>query len=81
MGRQSSAGEANPQVMRTPDVLDINAIIMVRGKRPFTETIRLTEELQTLILVTKYIIFKTAGRSYAKAIIYCLERAVDKHAF
>ena len=32
-------GLTNPQVIRTSDVLDIAAIIMVRGKRPSPETL------------------------------------------
>lgn len=54
---------------------------MMRGKRPFPETIRLAEELQIPILVTKYIFFEKVGRSYVKVIICCLERTIDKHAF
>jgi predicted transcriptional regulator len=42
----------NPQVIRTADVLDIAAVIIVRGKRPFPETIRLAEELEIPIVIT-----------------------------
>jgi len=38
-------GLTNPQVVRTADVLDIAAIIMVRGKKPAPEAIRLAEEM------------------------------------
>lgn len=38
-------GLTNPQVVRTADVLDIAAIVMVQGKKPTPETIRLAEEL------------------------------------
>ena len=55
-------GLTNPQIVRTSDVLDIAAIIIVRGKRPLPETIRLAEELKIPILGTKYILFETAGR-------------------
>jgi len=74
-------GLTNPQVIRTSDVLDIAAIIMVRGKRPSPETIRLAEELQIPILVTKYILFETAGKLYAKGIVGCVERVDEEHAF
>ena len=52
-------GLTNPQIVRTSDVLDIAAIIIVRGKRPLPETIQLAEELQIPILSTKYILFET----------------------
>ena len=61
----------------TSDVLDI--AIMVRGKRPSPETIRLAEELLIPILVTKYILFETAGL-YAKGIVGCVERVDDERA-
>jgi predicted transcriptional regulator len=67
-------GLTNPQIIRTSDVLDIAAIIIVRGKTPPSETIRLAEELKIPILATKYILFETAGRLYAKGIKGCVER-------
>lgn len=67
-------GLTNPQVIRTSDVLDIAAIIIVRGKKPPLETIQLAEELTIPILATKYILFETAGRLYAKGIRGCVER-------
>ncbi len=66
-------GLTNPQIVRTSDVLDIAAIIIVRGKRPLPETIRLAEELKITILGTKYILFETAGRLYEKGIVGCVE--------
>ncbi len=67
-------GLTNTQVIRTANVLDIAAIILVRGKRPSTETIALAKELKIPILATKYILFETAGRLYAKGIVGCLQK-------
>jgi predicted transcriptional regulator len=67
-------GLTNPQIVRTSDVLDIAAIIIVRGKRPLPETTQLAEELYIPILGTKYILFETAGRLYAKGIVGCIEK-------
>lgn len=67
-------GLTNPQVIRTADILDIAAIIMVRGKKPAPETIRLAEDLKIPILSTKLILFETAGRLYQKGITGCIER-------
>ena len=74
-------GLTNPQVVRTSDVLDIAAIIIVRGKRPLPETIQLAEELQIPLLSTKYILFETAGRLYTKGIVGCLEKVGEKRDF
>ena len=74
-------GLTNPQVVRTSDVLDIAAIIIVRGKRPLPETIQLAEELQIPLLSTKYILFETAGRLFMKGIVGCVEKVGEKRDF
>jgi predicted transcriptional regulator len=71
-------GLTNTQVIRIANVLDIAAIILVRGKKPSAETIGLAKELQIPILTTKYILFETAGRLYAKGIVGCLEKVENK---
>lgn len=73
-------GLTNPQVIRTADILDIAAIIMVRGKKPAPETIRLAEELGIPILSTKFILFETAGRLYEKGFRGCIERVDNNFA-
>jgi len=65
-------GLTNPQVVRTADILDITAIIMVRGKKPTEETVKLAEELKIPILSTKYILFETSGRLHARGITGCI---------
>ena len=67
-------GLTNTQVIRTANVLDIAAIILVRGKKPTPEAIKLAKELKIPILATKYILFDTAGRLYTKGIVGSLEK-------
>lgn len=67
-------GLTNTQVIRTANVLDIAAIILVRGKKPSSETITLARDLKIPILTTKYILFETAGRLYMKGIVGCLPK-------
>ena len=62
-------GLTNPLVIRTADVLDIAAIILVRGKKPAPETLRAAAEKNIPLLSTKYILFESAGRLYAKGIV------------
>lgn len=71
-------GLTNPQVIRTANVLDIAAIIVVRGKKPPVETINLADEMHIPILVTKYILFETAGKLYQKGIVGCVEKVQGK---
>lgn len=67
-------GLTNDQVVRTADIIEIAAIIMVRGKKPTPEAIKLAEELKIPILATKYILFDTAGLLYTKGIVGSLEK-------
>ena len=71
-------GLTNSHVIRTANILDIAAIILVRGKKPSTETINLARELKIPLLTTKYILFETAGRLYTKGIVGCLEKVDNK---
>ena len=67
-------GLTNTQVIRTADVLDIAAIILVRGKKPAPETLRAAVEKGIPLLSTKYILFETAGRLYQSGIVGCVEK-------
>ncbi len=71
-------GVTNPQVVRTSEILDIAAIIMVRGKKPSQETIQLAQELKIPILSTRYILFETSGRLHARGIVGCIEKVGEK---
>ncbi len=73
-------GLTNDQVIRTADILDIAAIVLVRGKRANTDTINLAKELKIPILSTKYILFETAGRLYAKGMVGCVEKVDNASA-
>ncbi|HNZ30656.1 MAG TPA: DRTGG domain-containing protein [Smithellaceae bacterium] len=67
-------GLTNTQVIRIANVLDIAAIILVRGKKPPMEALELAKDLHIPILTTKYILFETAGRLYTRGIVGCLEK-------
>jgi len=67
-------GLTNTQVVRTASMLDIAAIILVRGKQPSPEAVFLARELKIPILTTKCILFETAGRLYSQGIIGCLQK-------
>jgi predicted transcriptional regulator len=67
-------GLNNSQIVHTANILDLAAIVLVRGKRPFPETIKLAEELQIPILTTKYILFETVVRLHSKGIVSCIEK-------
>lgn len=74
-------GLTNSQIVRTSNILDIAAIIIVRGKRPLPETVKLAEELKIPIMATKYILFEAVGRLYKKGIVGCVEKVDGKSDF
>ncbi|MEW6179531.1 MAG: DRTGG domain-containing protein [Chloroflexota bacterium] len=69
-------GLCNPQVVRTAMMADVLAIILVRGKMPPLETIRLAEEEHIPLIITPYGMFEACGILY-QAGLSCLERPVS----
>lgn len=67
-------GLTNPQVIRTANILDIAAIVVIQGKKPSLETIQLAAEMCIPLLSTRYILFEAAGRLYVKGIRGCVEK-------
>jgi predicted transcriptional regulator len=67
-------GLTNPQIVRTASILDIAAIILVRGKIAPDETLRMADELEIPMLSTRYILFETSGRLFMNGIRGCVER-------
>jgi len=67
-------GLTNAQIVRTAEVLDLAAIILVRGKVPLLDTLDLARELGIPVMTTRYILFEAAGRLYSKGIRGCVEK-------
>jgi predicted transcriptional regulator len=64
-------GLANPQVVRTAEIGDAAAILMVRGKTPHPETLYLAEQVGIPILGTDMIMFEACGRLYEAGLPAC----------
>ncbi|MBN1486967.1 MAG: transcriptional regulator [Anaerolineae bacterium] len=58
-------GLTNPQVIRTAEMADIPAIILVRGKYPPDGTIELAEKVRIPLIVSPYTMYETCGILYA----------------
>jgi predicted transcriptional regulator len=58
-------GLVNPQIVRTAEMGDAAAILMVRGNVPLPETIALARQVGIPILGTQFTMFETCGRLYA----------------
>jgi len=57
-------GLCNPQVVRTAQMADVAAIILVRGKQPPVETLRLANTENIPLISTPYGMFEACGRLY-----------------
>src|SRR5574338_1647977 len=55
-------GLCNPQVGRTAQMADVAAIVLVRGKRPPAETVKLANEEGVPMISTPYGMFDVCGR-------------------
>jgi len=57
-------GLVNPQVIRTAELLDIHAIIFVRGKTPSMDMIEMAKESDIILGGTKQPMFISCGKLY-----------------
>jgi hypothetical protein len=57
-------GLVNPQVIRTAELLDIHAIIFVRGKVPGRDMVEMAEESGIILGGTKLPMFIACGKLY-----------------
>lgn len=57
-------GLVNPQVVRTAEMMDMQCIIFVRGKRPDDSMISLAKEREIVLICTNYEMFTSCGKLY-----------------
>ncbi|MFN2305262.1 MAG: hypothetical protein ACK2TV_16150, partial [Anaerolineales bacterium] len=62
-------GLCNPQVVRTAQIADINAIVFVRGKKPAPEAIKIANEENIPLISTHYGLFEACGILYQAGLI------------
>lgn len=70
-------GNRTLQVIYTADVVDLGAILFVRGKQPSESMVQLANEMQIPLLMTNYIMFETCGRLYQRGLKGCVEKVND----
>ncbi|WP_069997503.1 hypothetical protein [Cellulosilyticum sp. I15G10I2] len=57
-------GLVNPQVIRTAEMLDIKAIVFVRGKEPTEDMIKMAHQKSMILLSTNYPLYIACGELY-----------------
>ncbi|MBE7554514.1 MAG: hypothetical protein HS126_25990 [Anaerolineales bacterium] len=67
-------GLINPQIVRTAEMADAAAILVVRGKTPLPETIEVAQRVGMPLIGTRLTMFETCGRLYAAGL-----RAAPRH--
>ena len=65
-------GLTNIQIFRTAQMLDITAIVFVRGKMPQDDLLSLAKESEMPILFTKSSMFEACGKLYSKGVLPCI---------
>jgi predicted transcriptional regulator len=70
-------GLCNPQVVRTAQIADVAAIVLVRGKRPPQETVELANQEAIPLISSPYGMFELCGRLY-QAGLPSLEKAMTE---
>ncbi|MGL4345789.1 MAG: hypothetical protein ACRCTE_11375 [Cellulosilyticaceae bacterium] len=61
-------GLVNPQVIRTAEMLDIRAIVFVRGKVPTEEMVAMAKQKNMVILSTDYPLYVACGKLYNRGL-------------
>lgn len=61
-------GLLNPQVVRTAEMMDMEAIIFVRGKEPDGELIRVAEDRDIILMGTEYPMYAACGILYSNGL-------------
>lgn len=67
-------GLISPQVLRVAEILNVIAIIFVRGKRPTPAMVAHAEALGIPVIATKKTMFETCGLLYANGVRPCKNR-------
>ena len=62
------SGLANPQVVRTAEMMDMRCIVMVRGKRPDNVFIELAKSKNIVVLTSKARMYSACGLLYANGL-------------
>ncbi|NLM12970.1 MAG: hypothetical protein GX209_04410, partial [Epulopiscium sp.] len=72
-------GLVNPQVVRTAEMMDIKAIVFVRGKKVSQDVLELAESKNMVILATQHPLYISCGLLYSNGLTGKELKAEDSH--
>ena len=58
-------GLCNPQVIRTAELIDVECIVFIRGKRPTEEMLEKAREDGIVVIASKFGMYHSCGKLYA----------------
>lgn len=61
-------GLCNTQVLRTAEMLDMNCVVLVRGKQPTEEFVTMAKEKGICLITTEKNMFRSCGMLYAEGL-------------
>ena len=61
-------GLLNPQVVRTAEMMDMCCVVIVRGKTPDEQLVKLARDKEIVLMTTKYTMYTACGRLYSKGL-------------
>ena len=61
-------GLANPQVVRTAEMMDMRCIVFVRGKKPSAEILELADDCGIVVLASEERMYTACGKLYANGL-------------
>ncbi len=64
-------GLTNVQIIRTAQMLDIPAVVFVRGKRPQEGAVKLAAQLEMPVILCHNSMFETCGILYREGVLPC----------
>lgn len=64
-------GLTNPHVIRTAEMLDVWAIVFVRGKIPAKEILEMASERNIAVMTTNYTLYEACGKLYKTGLPPC----------
>ena len=69
-------GLTNLQVIRTADMADLCGVVVVRGKTPGADIIRMARENALPVMTTEYTLFETCGLLFKAGLRGCSKKGV-----
>ena len=61
-------GLVNGQVIRTAEMMDIHAVVFVRGKKPTEEVVELARDFDMVVMTTDLPLYPACGKLYCEGL-------------